>query len=334
MNREDVSPVVMPLYDRHICLQHSLAMLGKWKIPIKLYFFQDGLPNNASCSQADRHSRVKSVASQLCRDLGIPFEYSSRDRHLGLRNNVFTSVSQLFEIFQHVFCVEDDVCVSPAFPNYCVQHLTQQRSLIVNANRFSTRSPQEVVGLNGAIIDNQLSSWYSNIFRSWGWFCTRSVWEGFNPFTRLDMSDYITKRLSHLPAQYLKLMAGYAKACNAGLNDSWAFPFQFFLWSKGQKILSPCFNMSTHIGVNGSHFSNSNISISKNLHYHYQPVYDGQLSAEMLDIGSTDVANYREIDEIRFIFGAAESSFNKFKSVYLREMRNSSMIFFPFVNVH
>lgn len=324
----------MPLFDRSVCLQHSLAVLGKWKIPIKLFFFQDGLPKNASFAQADRHSRVQSVASKLCRELDIPFEFCSRNRHLGLRKNVFTSLSEVLEIFQNVFCVEDDVCVSPAFPNFCIQHLKRQRSLIVNSNRFSTRSPQEVIYLDGSIIDNQLSSWYSNIFRSWGWFCTRSVWKDFDPFTHLEMSKHTTKALSHLPAQYLNLMAGYAKACNAGVNDSWALPFQFFLWGKSQKILSPCFNMSTHIGINGSHFSNSNISVSKNLHFHYQPVYDGQISSEMLNIGSTEIARCREIDEIYFVFGAAKSSLEKFKDVYRREMINSSMMFFPLVSYH
>ena len=176
--------------------------------------------------------------------------------------------------------------------------------------------------------------WYSNIFRSWGWYCTSSIWEGFNPFSRLEMSDFIANHLSHLPAGYLKSMTGFAEAWNAGLNDSWALPFQFFLWSKGHKILSPCFNMSSHIGANGTHFTNSNTSESKNLHYHYQPVYDGKLSEEMLKIGSAEAAHCREIDELRYIFGTTANSYNKFKSLYLREMKNPSMMFFPFVNTN
>ena len=134
----DVLPVVMPLYDRYICLQYSLAMLGRWRSPIKIYFFQDGLPSNASCYQADQYLLVKVVATQVCRDLGIPFEYSFRDRHLGLRNNVFTSVSQVFENYECLFCVEDDVCVSPSFPEFCIGHLQHKTPLVVNANRFST----------------------------------------------------------------------------------------------------------------------------------------------------------------------------------------------------
>ena len=92
--------------------------------------------------------------------------------------------------------------------------------------------------------------------------------------------------------------------------------------------------MSTHIGADGSHFSNSDASASKFLHYHYQPIYDGPISAEMLKIGSSEIAKCREFDEIRYIYDTSESSLEKFKSVYLREMKNSSMIFFPFVNIH
>lgn len=324
--------MVMPLYDRYMYLKHSLAVIGRWRIPIKLYFFQDNLPNNAPCIHVDRHSRVKAAALRFCHDLDIPFEYYLRDRHLGLRNNVFTSVSQVLGIYEHVFCVEDDVCVSPAFPDFCIRHLSQQRSLIVNANRFSTRCPSEILGLNGTLIKDQFSSWRSNIFRSWGWFCSRSVWEGFNPFASLELSDFMIKRLSHLPSQYLELLAGCARAFNAGLNDSWALPFQFFLWSKGCKIISPCFNMSSHIGVNGVNFCDSKIAVSRSLHYQCQPVYDGPLFGEMFDIGSGEVSCSREIDELRYIYSAASTPLDKFKSVYMREMRNPSMFFFPFIN--
>ena len=141
VDRKEVLPVVMPLYDRHTCLHHSLATIGKWKIQIKLFFFQDGLPSNACPDQAGRHSKVRSVASKLCSDLGIPFEYSLRDKHLGLRKNIFNSVSQIFETYRGLFCVEDDVCVSPTFPEFCTHQLTQHHASIINANRFSTRDP-------------------------------------------------------------------------------------------------------------------------------------------------------------------------------------------------
>jgi len=317
----------MPLYDRSEYLAQSINTIADWTISKKIYFFQDNIRDSSCAFSRSKIDRVQMNAINLSKERGIPFEFMRRGEHLGIRKNITRSISESFENSLHLFCVEDDVVVSPSFPDFCLKHLESEEHLIINANRFTSRQDWAEVLVASNYTAKDYSSWYSNIFRTWGWFCSRNIWQDYLPDSKLLMTKEIVQKICHLPPIYINSMKRAAKLCNTYELDSWAVPFQYYLWNTGKKILSPFVNMSSHIGIHGRHFSTSKDIILGSLHYQNQPYYRGPISSKMVDISSNEVSKSREVDEHSYIFGG--NKYDKLKKTYYRDAQNLFMEFLP-----
>lgn len=317
-NRKTVH-VVMPLFTRHQYLKKSLREIASWDCSIVIHFFQDIPPKNKANTRTNQAiEKTKTEALELSNTHHLHAVFQRNNEHKGCCKNVSDAITKAFEMVDFIYCIEDDVLVSPSFYEYteaCKNNINYDEHDIFNSNRFTAQKTWQTQGTKA-----QKTSFKSSIFRCWGWACHKKAWENIFEITHYNQTaiELNPRLFSKVPLFIQHNWDQLIINLNNHSLDSWATRFQIEIWKKKLKCINPYINMSTHIGTEGTHYK-------KGWNHHsYLPYYSGQIHREMLDIeNNIEIENF--VDEIKYIYALGVSPLIAYKHRLLNDILSNDL---------
>ncbi len=235
-------PVLLFAYNRpkHFAETLNALAANKSAEQTDLYVFCDG-----SKSESDRISvdEVHRIADNIIGFASVTKVY--RDQNMGLAGNIISGVTQLFETFDRLIILEDDLITSPGFLHY----MNQALEFYKNTTVFS------VCGYTPAIkIPNEyaFSTYLTGRIGSWGWGTWKSRWKQVDWHVS-DYEQFISSRQQRMAFEKdgndLSMML--FKQQN-GKNHSWAIRFSYACYKQLGEVVYPVQTLVINQGVDGS----------------------------------------------------------------------------------
>lgn len=184
-----------------------------------------------------------------------------RDYNYGLRDNIISGINFVFEKYDAVIVLEDDLILSKDFlkyMNYCLNNYAENKN-IWHVNGWSHPANK----YNEILI---YSHWKMNC---WGWGTWRDRWQNFsiNPAKLIkESSPEIIKKINmdgH-SSNYSQITANFFKR-----KKTWAIFWQVIILNNGGECITPTYSFVDNIGFDNSGInsrSNNKVYNSSNLH--------------------------------------------------------------------
>lgn len=172
-----------------------------------------------------------------------------REKHLGLANNIITGVTEVFNNYEAVIVLEDDLQYHKDFMGYMIYTLQKYKdsNCIASVSGYYEKSR------------------HSYCPSSLGWGTWKRVWQNVN-WDWQEVDERFSAYRSDYPDMY--------KKSKAGLTDSWAIRFAYHCWQNDLISLHPERNLIKHLGTNGSNVNLlSYLAIRKHFRKHLRPAY-------------------------------------------------------------
>ncbi len=244
-------PIVLFVYNRPEHTKKTLSALQKntEAADSNLFIFSDGAKNS---SDHDKVEKVRAIVSEIKGFKSVNCRFS--DKNKGLANSIITGLSSLFEKYEKLIVLEDDLITSPYFLDYMNAAL----------NFYSHENVWSVTGYTAVKkipINYNYHSYLSYRSGSWGWGTWRENWEKVD-WTMNYFNDFITDKQQIKDFQFsgLDLPVMLLKQKIKQL-DSWAIRFTFAGFQNKLPSVYPAESFVDNIGMDasGTHF-NSKIS--------------------------------------------------------------------------
>jgi acetyltransferase-like isoleucine patch superfamily enzyme len=136
----------------------------------EVFIFLDGPKDNASTIQLNLHFEVKNCVSSISGFKSIRTIESSTN--LGLSKSIVNGINAIFEKYDRIIVLEDDVIVSEGFLDYC------------NSALECYQNDNEVMHISAANyaldIPPECETFFAKILTCHGWATWRRAWKHFN----------------------------------------------------------------------------------------------------------------------------------------------------------
>ena len=239
-----MTPIALFTYNRSENLQRTLDCLKNNKINL-LYIFSDG-PK----SESDKE-KVKEVRNILDQIDWIETEKFYQEKNIGLSESVIFGVNKVFEKYDTIICIEDDVCVANGFYEYMNVCLEKYRDNPKIAG---------VTGLKYPIKEKSFENYDYDIFfylrfSSWGWGTWKKDWQK-NIFDR----DILLKTIEEVDEKNIESgsdgVSMYNSLRDGTLSGGWDVYCSLNMILNNQYFIYPTRNMIENTGVTeGTHAS-------------------------------------------------------------------------------
>lgn len=239
-------PVIIFTYNRLEHTKMTLEALEKNKgiQNFILFIFSDGGKTEEDCNKVDNvrgylHKyRNRSKFSSV-------YIYEA-DRNRGLADSIIFGVSKIFQEFEAVIVLEDDLIVSEDFLEY-----------MSNALKFY-ENDMKIWSISGySFTMKSLRGYANDIFfsyraSSWGWATWRNRWN----LVDWKVSDYCNFKYNYRMRKNFKRGGNDLSQCldlqMAGWIDSWAIRWVYFQFKNEMLTVYPTISKVKNIGLDGS----------------------------------------------------------------------------------
>lgn len=237
------SPIVLFVYNRP---EHTVRTVEALKQnPLAgqsdLFIFSDG-----SKSEFD-YSKVSEVRAYLKEITGFKsISIFESDTNKGLSTSIISGVSIVFEKFDRIIVLEDDLVTSP----YFLEYMNEALALYENDPSVGC-----IHGWNYLLDTSGMeeSTFFLPGADCWGWATWKNSWslfekDGSKLLLQLQNSnrEYSFNRRNTMP--YVQMLRDQI----AGKNDSWAIRWHASLFLNGKFCLHPVNSLVKNIGLDGS----------------------------------------------------------------------------------
>lgn len=249
------SPIALFLYNRIIQTECTVNALLACKEALEsdLFIFCDGPKKNQSSAEFDKVREVVEFAKQISGFKSIQiFEHQN---NLGLSNSIIFGISKVFEFYETVIVIEDDIVVSNEFLYF-----------INDAVKYY-KNNREVAGISGYSYPIKESKpFFVRTGACWGWATFKNVWLEFieqRVNLNLNSIESIEKPLFNVCNSFYENM--FIQNKNAQI-QSWAIDFYLYYFINHKYFLMPGKNLIANIGFDGSgvHKKNGNFLTDNN----------------------------------------------------------------------
>jgi len=249
-------PIVLFVYNRPEHTVRTVEALRQNPVVCQsdLFIFSDG-----SKSEFD-HSNVAEVRAYLKEITGFKsISIFESDTNKGLSKSIINGVSLVFEKFDRIIVLEDDIVTSPHFLEYMNEALTLYED---------DPSVGCIHGWNYFLDDSAIeeSTFFLPGADCWGWATWKSSWglfekDGSKLLYQLQQSnrEYSFNRRDTMP--YVQML----KDQIAGKNDSWAIRWHASLFLNDKYCLHPVHSLVRNIGMDGSGTHCDAVEIPQNI---------------------------------------------------------------------
>lgn len=168
-----------------------------------------------------------------------------REKNMGLAQNIISGVTKIFEKYETVVVLEDDIVVSP----YFIRYINSALSFYDNRGIFSISGYTPNIDIPH---DYASSTYVMHRNCSWGWATWRAKWQkvdwsvaAFGSFIRnAAMRDRFDESGCDLTPMLLRQQTGEI--------NSWSIRFCFAGFMAGEPTVYPVRSLVKNIGVDGS----------------------------------------------------------------------------------
>ncbi|MFW9877877.1 MAG: methyltransferase domain-containing protein [Candidatus Thorarchaeota archaeon] len=235
-------PIALFTYNRSENLQRTLDCLKNNKIDL-LYIFSDG-PKNGS--DKEKIKKVRKIINQIN---WVKTEKFYHKKNIGLSKSVIFGVNKVFEKYDTIISIEDDICIANKFYEYMKTCLEKYRNNPKIAG---------VTGLRYPIKEKCFENYKYDIFfyprfSSWGWGTWKKKWQGytFNTDVLLRKTEKVKDKIieSGMVSMYNSLKTGT-------LSGGWDVYYGLNMIANNQYFVYPTRNMIENTGISkGTHAS-------------------------------------------------------------------------------
>jgi 2-polyprenyl-3-methyl-5-hydroxy-6-metoxy-1,4-benzoquinol methylase len=242
-----MTPTALFVYNRPQNLQRTLDCLKNNKINL-LYVFSDGPKSE---SDEEKIEEVRKILDQID---WVETEKFYQEKNIGLSESVIFGVNKVFEKYDTIICIEDDVCVANGFYEY------------MNACLEKYRDNPEIAGVTGLkypIKEKSFENYNYDIFfylrfSSWGWGTWKKAWQKniFNQDILLKKIEEVDKKIVESCSDMVSM---YNSLRDGKLSGGWDVYCSLNIVVNNQYFIYPTKNMIENTGMSkGTHASSGN----------------------------------------------------------------------------
>ena len=249
-----LAPIVLFVYNRPDHTKKTLDALSKneWACDSELYIFSDG-PKNVDQDEKVKQTR-ELINSNGYKDKFKSYSVLESVHNKGLAASIIMGVNTIFESFENVIVLEDDLVTSNSFLRFMNSALDFYRS----NKKIGSISGYSPVILNDIISESDVYFTPRNC--SIGWATWKHVWSHID----WDMKAYQIFSKS-LRARFKFNRYGLDRATRLdnhmlGKTHSWSIRFGYYLVFHDLLVVYPKQSLLKHIGWDGSGTNTSEIN--------------------------------------------------------------------------
>lgn len=218
-------------YNRPFHLNKILnEMIGLVSKDLPLFISIDG-PKKKS----DIHLVKK--CEEVCKEFSnfIGFEYFKNSTNLGLRKNVIGSINKVFENYNSIIVLEDDLSISQVGIYWAKKALNKYKN-IKEVNHINLWTPPNVVSK---------TDYFTRYMNCWGWATWKDRWVDFNLIDEIknDIPDNLKKDFNWNGSNLEQLRQN-----SLGLNKTWAVFWSKHIFQKKGLCLNPQVSFVKNLG--------------------------------------------------------------------------------------
>ena len=233
------TPVLLLAFNRPDTTQRVFDAIRQ-AAPTRLYVAVDG-PRPDRPGEAATVRSVRELVTDVDWDCKVKTLF--RDENLGCRTAVSSAIDWFFEHEPAGIILEDDCLPHPSFFRFCgelLQHYADDsRIMTISGNNFQRGRRR-----------SEHSYYFSRYMHCWGWATWRWAWQHYDrdlsTWPRLRDSGWMETRFPH--ARHARYWRDLLDRVAHGDIDSWAYIWQYSIWTlNGVNILPDC-NLVSNIG--------------------------------------------------------------------------------------
>jgi hypothetical protein len=232
------APIILFIYNRPIQTQLTLESLKKnFLIDDSIVFiYSDGPKNNATDVELVIKTREIAKSKNWAKETIL----IENEKNQGLTNAVIKGIDLIFQSFDKIIVLEDDLILSPYFLKY------------INSGLEIYKDVQNVYSINGYIfpiktdrVDTFLNPMATS---SWGWGTWKSKWGVYEKINE----DNRNKILANVHLTNRFNFADYDFSSMILNKNSWAINWYFYVFARNGLGVFPSKTLVKNIGFDGS----------------------------------------------------------------------------------
>ncbi len=246
---KDFAPIILFVYNRPWHTQQTVEALQKNELATEseLFIFADGPKANATEEQKEKIRQVSEYISKIDGFKSITI-YEAK-QNIGCADSIIQGISSVFERYNKVIVVEDDIVTSKFFLRFMNEALdffeNDERVFSVSGYTFPNKTMKIPANYKK---DIYLSYRHS----SWGWGTWKDRWNSVDweirDFKEFSENIELQKAFNRGGSD----MSGMLNAQMEGRIDAWDIRFDYSLFKQNKFNIYPIKSLVTNIGLDSS----------------------------------------------------------------------------------
>ncbi len=236
-----IAPVALFVYNRLDTVLQTLSHLQRNKLATQteLYIFSDGGKDAASWKQVNR---LRDVLRQITGFKSVTLV--ERPVNFYLERNILEGIDEVFQKYDRIIVLEDDICTSPHFLTYMNEALQQYADNPV---------VMHISGFTNLQLEDKGDTYFTPHMSGWGWATWRHKWKAFHHYSsRSEALQGLTE------ADCMRIQYDGSFPCLKSLDKSpipWDICWEITIYRHHGLCLTPTHTLVRNIGIyNGTHF--------------------------------------------------------------------------------
>jgi len=237
----NLAPIALFVYNRPEHTLRTLEALQKNELAekSKLYIFSDG------AKTPEDEPMVKAVRA-ICSEIkGFrEIQLIEKEKNQGLANSIIAGVSKLFEDYEKLIIMEDDLLSSPFFLSYMNEALNTFKAEPKVWHISGWNYPIDTEGLNDAFL------W--RVMNCWGWGSWRDRWQHFEKNPQKLIETFSKAEIARFDLNGTSDFWEQVELNASGRFNTWAIFWYASIFQHNGLCLNPAESYILNIGLDGS----------------------------------------------------------------------------------
>ena len=244
-----LTPIVLFVYNRPWHTRQTVEALQKNELATEseLFIFADGPKANATEEQKEKIIQVREYIHKINGFKKITIQEA--EQNIGCADSIIQGISSVFEKYNKVIVVEDDIVTSKFF----LRFMNKALDFFENDNRIFSISGYTFPSKTMKIPANYKNDIYlSYRHGAWGWGTWKKRWESVDwevsDFKEFCENPKLQKAFNRGGAD----MSGMLKAQMEGKIDAWDIRFDYSLFKQNKFNIRPIKSLVKNVGLDNS----------------------------------------------------------------------------------